>query len=246
MISIIYISIIGWLLANLANYFSDILPIKRRPGIPVCFRCGSSFSFLKYCLLTYNCNHCGYNNNIRVWIVRTCLIISALYLWWYPNEKLGFYLSILLFTFFVIIIVIDVEHRLILHPIIIVGSIFGIASGAWMHGIFSTLAGGFVGFVMMLILFYLGILVIKLRSKKHPELTENEALGFGDVNLGGVIGFILGYPAIFASLMITILSAGIVSFIYIMVMIIRREYSVNLSIPYGPFLVFGAIVLLFL
>jgi prepilin signal peptidase PulO-like enzyme (type II secretory pathway) len=70
-------------------------------------------------------------------------------------------------------------------------------------------------------------------------------LGFGDVILGGVLGLILGWPGILASIFLTILFAGAVSFLYIMLMVLLRRYQSNQTLPYGPFLVMGAATLIY-
>ena len=79
--------------------------------------------------------------------------------------------------------------------------------------------------------------------KRGAGAGAEEALGFGDVMLGGVLGLILGWPAIFASLLLTILLSGAASLLYLLVMILARRYSPALSIPYGPYLVLGAVLL---
>jgi leader peptidase (prepilin peptidase)/N-methyltransferase len=74
---------------------------------------------------------------------------------------------------------------------------------------------------------------------------EEDALGYGDVNLSGVLGLMLGWPGILAGLTIAILLGGAVSLIYLLVTVATRRYQAFTAIPYGPFLIAAAIVLLF-
>ena len=71
------------------------------------------------------------------------------------------------------------------------------------------------------------------------------ALGFGDVNLAGVLGLLLGWPGIVLGLLLAILIGGVVSLVYLVVMAVLRRYHTFMAIPYGPFLIISAILLLY-
>jgi leader peptidase (prepilin peptidase)/N-methyltransferase len=71
------------------------------------------------------------------------------------------------------------------------------------------------------------------------------ALGFGDVNLAGVMGLLLGWPGIVLGLVLAIFLGGFVSLIYIVIMLITRRYKTFAAIPYGPFLVLGGVILIY-
>ena len=148
-------------------------------------------------------------------------------------------------TYFGVVIVIDIEHRLILHPVSIVGLIVGLAYGTRLHGLANTLTGGVIGYAAMLGFYYLGKGYVYLYSKLRGPLDE-VALGFGDVNLSGVIGLLLGWPGIGAGLIFTLLLSGFAGMVVIVVAAIRRQYRPDIAMPYGPFLVTSTIFLLFL
>jgi leader peptidase (prepilin peptidase)/N-methyltransferase len=245
MLIVVLIIVIGWFVGILVNYLADILPFKRRIGLPVCDKCGNNLSIIKYFSWKKECPTCGQKRSLRNWFLQLFYIFVALWLWFSPIARIEFIPGLILLAYFGVVTAIDIEHRVILHPVSIFGVFLGLVFGFWKHDIFRTMMGGAVGFLLMLCLYYLGILVVHIRAIKHPELKGQEALGFGDVNLGGVLGLILGWPGILAGLIIAILTAGAASFVYILVMIFKRKYSANLAIPYGPFLVIGAAVLLF-
>jgi len=134
----------------------------------------------------------------------------------------------------------------ILHQVNIAGVVIGTIIGIILHGFQRTILGGIAGFVIMLSLYYLGKWLIRLRMKAKNSYSIEEALGFGDVNFSGVLGLLLGWPGIIAGLIITILAAGIVSFIYLCIMLSTKRYHTNLAIPYGPFLALSAVILLYL
>jgi leader peptidase (prepilin peptidase)/N-methyltransferase len=177
--------------------------------------------------------------------VEALMAAATLWLWLKPPEKLGFVGGLLLLTYFGLIIIIDVEHRLILHPVSLAGAIIGLPLGIWAHGWQATLLGGLAGFCSMLVMYWLGELMMRISRRWRQHDPEEEALGFGDVNLGGVLGLILGWPAILVGLALAILLAGLASLLYIMIMVVSRRYHPALAIPYGPFLVAGAGILIF-
>jgi leader peptidase (prepilin peptidase)/N-methyltransferase len=147
--------------------------------------------------------------------------------------------------YFAVVTVIDLEHRLILHPVSWTGAVLGLGLGIWQHGLLDTLLGGAAGFGTMFALYLLGDRFARWIARRRGKALDEVALGFGDVNLLGVIGLILGWPGIVAGLVLGILIGGLVSFLYIVGMALVRRYQAFTAIPYGPFLVASALLLLF-
>lgn len=241
--SIYLISLLfGFLSGFLINYLADCLPHLRRPAQPLCNSCGKPLSFPAYLLLR-QCDVCGKRRRLR-WVI--VYLLSPLMVYWiqiYP-VRLDFWLSLLVYVVFALITVIDIEYRAVLvETVIISGFIFSLI-GIARHGFTATVLGGTVGFLILYVLYWLGKVILKLRHKASS--LEEEALGFGDVNLFIVLGLLLGFPAILVALWIAIFSAGIFSLGMVVVMVLRKRYRSDLAIPYAPFLVLGAFVLLFL
>ena len=69
------------------------------------------------------------------------------------------------------------------------------------------------------------------------------AFGGGDVNLAAIVGFAVGWPGVILALMIAVLLGGLFSFGYIVVQLARRRYVPYSAVPYGPFLVAGALAI---
>ena len=152
----------------------------------------------------------------------------------------------LLLTYFGVVMIIDLEHRLILHPVSWVGAALCLGVGWYLHGLIPTLLGGVAGYGLMLGMYFLGIFFTRLLGRKEGKQVATEGLGFGDVNLSGVLGLLLGWPGILAGLFFAILLGGIVSLVYLFFMVLSRRYRMFMAIPYGPFLVLSAVFLLFL
>jgi leader peptidase (prepilin peptidase)/N-methyltransferase len=115
-----------------------------------------------------------------------------------------------------------------------------------------SLLGGLFGFGIMFLLYQLGTLVARYRARRMQEAghteDEEEALGGGDVYLAGVLGLMLGWPFIVTALAWGIIFGGFISFVFLLILVVRRRYSSEALltfIPYGPFFIVAASLLLF-
>jgi leader peptidase (prepilin peptidase)/N-methyltransferase len=98
----------------------------------------------------------------------------------------------------------------------------------------------------MLVLFYFGILFTRILSRKRGEPMDEVALGFGDVILSLILGLLLGWPGITAGLFFAVLAGGLGSGIYLLVNKLTKGYENFTAIPYAPFLLLGAVLLIFI
>jgi len=251
MMWILPLLILGFLCGAIVNYLSDTLPVKRRIWKPFCYVCEEPQSLVNYLIFPRKCINCGAIRKPRGIIVEVIFSLLTITLWFFPTNRLNFWLGLILWIYFGVVIVIDLEHRLILHPVSIAGCFLGLAFGVWMHGWVSTILGGILGFLIMFVLYYIGILLVKRIKKPSGEnvtgedQSVEEALGFGDVNLSGVVGLLLGWPGIIAGITLTIFLAGGFSLVYLVFMLVNKKYHAFMAIPYGPFIVLGAAILLF-
>lgn len=243
-------TLLGWLAGWIVNYISDVLPITRRFSQPTCPECNASYALKEY-LLFQRCAN-GHSRGIRPWIVQVALVAASIYVWLQPPTKLGFALSFLLLIYFAIVIVIDMEHRLILHLTSIVGAVLAFALGFLSHGLIPTLLGGLAGFLIMMAFYLLGVLFTRMRVKRleanGQQNDDEEALGAGDVILVTILGFLVGWPLIWFMILFSILLGGIVSFLLVVVLLITRKYEKNalmMFIPYGPYFVISAFLMVF-
>jgi leader peptidase (prepilin peptidase)/N-methyltransferase len=237
--------ILGWAAGTLVNYLADVLPWKRKLTRPFCTHCQSTFPWIFYLFWPKRCSTCGKMRTWRTWLVEIFFIICAVLLWHRPVEMLGFWASLVLLAYFGVVVVIDMEYKLILHPISIFGAVLGAVIGIYLHGWKTTLLGGIAGYGIMFALYALGAGWLWLVNRKRGQKVDDVALGYGDVNLSGILGLILGWPGIIVGLTLAILIGGIVSLVYLLVMVISRKYELFSAIPYGPFLIAGTVLLIF-
>jgi leader peptidase (prepilin peptidase)/N-methyltransferase len=259
--TLIYPIALGWLAGLFINYASDVLPHTRRFSRPACRDCRNPFSRVDY--LTFRaCQNCGILRSLRTWIVQILTPASFAYFWLFPPRALGLPLSLIVLTYFAVITVIDLEHRLILHPTSLFGAVLGLFVGItiyqgalglpFLNALGYSLLGGLIGFGFMYVLYLIGTLVARYRARKmqaEGRADDEEALGGGDVYLAGVLGLMLGSQFIINGLVSGILLGGLVSLVLVAVLMLRRRYlsqSLMTFIPYGPYLIAGAFRVLFL
>jgi leader peptidase (prepilin peptidase)/N-methyltransferase len=73
-------------------------------------------------------------------------------------------------------------------------------------------------------------------------ITKGRGMGFGDVKLSFILGFLLGYPLIIVSLYLAFLTGAAVAIILV---VCRKTKFFGGSIPFGPFLVASTVISLF-
>jgi len=252
--------LLGWIAGLFINYASDVLPVTRRFSKPACTQCGNHFAWAGYLMLRA-CRTCGKKRSLRTWMVQILSVASFAYFWLYPSKALGIPLGMIVLVYFGIITVIDLEHRLILHPTSLVGAALGLLVGTLIHsrangllaGIGLSLLGGVFGFGLMYLLYQFGTLVARFRARKMQAAgqaeDEEEALGGGDVYLAGVLGLMLGWPFIWDALVLGVLLGGVVSLLFLLALVARRRYAgdaLMTFIPYGPYFIISAFYFLFL
>jgi len=251
--------VLGWFAGLFVNYVSDVLPVTRRFSQPACPHCQTAFAWSDY--LTFRaCRKCQTRRSLRTWIVQIVSIASFTYFWLSPPLRLGLPLGLIVLTYFGVIIVIDLEHRLILFPTSVFGAILGLIVGTYVYShfdgfpasILTSVLGGVAGFGIMFLLYQLGAFVARMRARRMRAAgqteDDEEALGGGDVYLTGVLGLMLGWPNIILGITAGALIGGVVGLLAVIQHFIKRRYAENslmTFIPYGPSLVLGAFYILY-
>lgn len=245
MMDFIYAAVSGYILGVLANYLADVLPRNRKLTKPVCLACGEIRQLTDF-LRGLSCSHCGKVNKYRFWTVILFVIIFSLVVWYLPVANLPFLLSLAILCLFAVIVITDIEYRVVLEQVSIVGYLICAIGGWYLHGFTKTILGGISGFIVFLGLYYLGKVFARRMSKKNGDSIEEEALGFGDVHLAGIVGLLTGFPYVFTALLFAIILGGIISAGLILLAVLKKDYQAFQAIPYGPFIIFGGIIGLYL
>lgn len=162
---------------------------------------------------------------------------------------------------FILIIIIDVEHHLILFVVIIPSALIALIDAVltptqtdtiafWMANIkpdlLNALIGGAVGFGTFYLFYLGGFLYTRASAELRGEHIDDVAFGYGDVMLSGLCGLILGWQALIISIFITVFLGAFGALAFLIFQKIR--YSQNdlfVALPYGPYIVISAFIMLF-
>jgi len=247
------IALLGLGSGGLINMLADCMPLNRRLAFPHCPACTAPrplaawFGIGALFARAWRCPYCGTPRSWRVPLVEAATTVGAIWLYRRDPTPISFWPDGLVLAFFILIVVIDIEHRLILHiitgPAALVFGLIGVLKPDQELGM--ILLGGLTGFGLVLVLYLFGGVFAHLLARLRGKVLEEVAFGFGDVTLAGVLGLIVGFYGVLVALFLGILVAGLFSLVYLLFMLLRRRYQAFLPIAYGPFLVLGASIVYF-
>lgn len=193
------------------------------------------FSFI---ILRGRCRFCKQKINIRNPIVELISGILFVLTFFYlftnitfvpPLAGLKFAFFLYIISSFIAIFFIDLEQGIIpdkiIYPAILLSFLYLIFYSP------NLLANHLFPAVLSFLLFFLILLI-----------TGGRGMGFGDVKLSFLLGLFLGFPKIIAGIYLAFLTGAIVSIILI---IWRKKRFID-TIAFGPFLLLGGILALFL
>ena len=252
-------ALLGFLIGTLVNLLADQLPRWRRvwrtPFCPYCEEPRPSWAWsgtLAYLRLKPECSHCGAPISWRHPLVELGMAGLFAFLWSRYGQGVVSPLLIpytIYSAIFVLVLVIDLEHKLILTMVMIPAWILALL-GSLVHPqprfVLLALLGGALGFGLLWLIYQLGVLFVKFMGRRRGKPINTAAFGYGDVRLGAFIGLVLGFPDVLQALFIGILLGGLFALVYLIVAaFILRRYKLYTAIPYGPFLILGAMWIMF-
>ena len=235
-------ALIGLLLGGVINLLSDDLPARRSPSLPHCHADSCTHRYTpsgwlaigRYLFHRGKCPTCGEPERKRPILVEVAnALIWGLLPLAVPTSNLPAFLIIALYlTILLLVIVIDMEHKLILHVVTVPTTLAAILLFSWFLPditIRSAALGALTGFLIFFVFFWIG-----------ERFFGQGALGFGDVTLSMTMGGMLGFPFIIPALVIGILLGGILSGLLLMTRLVNR----NSYLPYGPYLAIAGMIML--
>ena len=181
---------------------------------------------LSYLWLHGKCRHCQIKVPWRVFWVELGTGMLLAFLYHYYGWGIRFGLTSFYCCVFIVIMVIDLEHRLILNKIVYPVAIIAIIVNLFLEqpDILYALIGGVIGFALLAL----------------PALVYRGGMGWGDVKMAALMGLIFGFPQIFVAILMAIIMGGLISIILLLSRIKKR----NEAIPFGPFLSIASILTL--
>ena len=182
---------------------------------------------LSYLYLKGRCRYCGASIHYRVPLVEAMTGLIFLLLWNHYGFSIELPLAMLFACLFIVILVIDLEHRLILNRVVYpaIALAFLVLILTPNGGIISAVIGGVTGAGILLLL----------------ALLFPGGMGMGDVKLAALIGLLVGFPQVFIALLICFVSGGAVA----SGLLLTRLKGRKDPIPLAPFLTAGLITTVF-
>jgi leader peptidase (prepilin peptidase)/N-methyltransferase len=152
----------------------------------------------------------------------------------------------------VLITVIDLEHRMILYAVILPACLYTLVGAALLGSALyervqfgDYLIGGGLGFVVFGGMYLGGVLFGRVVGALRGAALDEAAFGDGDVLLAALVGFMLGWQALIFALTIAIFAGGVGAVVYLAARLLRRgQYEYFTPLPYGQYIVFGALVMM--
>ncbi|MCJ7708556.1 MAG: prepilin peptidase, partial [Anaerolineales bacterium] len=160
----ILIGLLGLILGAAINGLADSLPRSRRLQRPHCRACGAPrpprawSSLLGLAMGARRCAYCGISQAWRAPVLEILAVAGSLWLFHRDPASTSFWKGMLVSTVFLLVVVMDLEHRLIPHvvtgPAAIAFALVGVFDPS--RGLLKTLAGGLVGLGLFYVLYLLG------------------------------------------------------------------------------------------
>jgi leader peptidase (prepilin peptidase)/N-methyltransferase len=229
----------GIMIGSFLNVVIYRLPRNKsivRPGSS-CPKCGGRINFydniplFSYVILGGKCRHCGAPISVRYPFVELLAgILAVLAIYRYGLGAAGFEALFLSFAF-IAIFFIDLEFTIIPDAFTISGMVIGLGV--------SFIPGSLIGWSQSLIGLLVGGISFFLVGALGQLLFGKEALGFGDVKFAAMLGAFLGWQIL---ILVLILASFLGSIVGIAVILFSGRKGKSTYIPFGPFLVAGALI----
>lgn len=155
---------------------------------------------------------------------------------------------------FSLIVIIDIEHKLILFVVIIPFALLALLDafltksaleGFTLPHLSDALRGGGLGFLVFFIMYYGGFLFTYVIGTLRGQEIDEVAFGYGDVMLATVSGLLLGWQVLIFAMFITVFLGALGALLYLLSRrFMGMQYSAFTALPYGPYIVAGTILMM--
>lgn len=234
-VNLIIVFVIGLFIGSFLNVVIDRIARDEKffSGRSYCESCQHPLFWLdlvplfSFILLAGRCRYC--KSRIPFWLplveVITGLVFALIIFfswglsWWLVIFRL------VIASFLVVIFFADLKYRLVYGIVVYPALIVTLAYQTFLLGSGQGLVNPLLSSVFTGLFFY-GLYL----------LTKKKGLGFGDVQIGFLLGLLLGYPATVVSLYLSFLTGALVGII----LMVAGRAKLKTPVAFGPFLVFSA------
>jgi leader peptidase (prepilin peptidase) / N-methyltransferase len=186
-----------------------------------------------YIILGGRCRFCQEKISLQYPIVELSTGLLFVFLLFSFGLSIALFYYMIIFSLLVVILVSDLKTQMMPEIFAWIGLILALLFG-WYFGnltIPSALWGGVIGGGFLALLVY-GSLIVSGASEKW--------MGAGDIKIGAIMGFLVGFPAIILGLFFAFISGAIVGLIYIKL----QKKTIKESLPFAPFLILSTLLTL--
>lgn len=185
-----------------------------------------------YVMLAGRCRACSIRIPLHYPVVEALNAAGYLAVLWYFGPTVEAAVYAVLFSALLVVAGTDLSHKIIPNAVTFPGIIIGLMCAATVLPL--GLWNGVIGLVV-------GGGLLWLLAWASPYLFGKEGMGGGDIKLLAMIGAFLGWKLALMTIMLGSLVGSVVGVSLMAAHVLKREDY----IPFGPFLVLGAIVSLF-
>ncbi len=238
--SYVVVAVFGALVGSFLNVCIYRLPLRESivwPGshCPACAQpiaWYDNIPIVSYLILAGRCRSCRNAISCRYPLVEALNAAGYVGLFWYFGATWATAVYGILYSALLVVAGTDLSHKIIPNAITFPGIALGLLSAATVLplGLLDGIIGLLVGGGLLWFLAWIS-----------PYLFGKEGMGGGDIKLLAMIGAFLGWKPALMTIMVGSLLGSVVGVTLIGAHIIKREDY----IPFGPFLVCGAVVALF-
>lgn len=238
---IILFALVGLLAGFLVNRAADTFP-SRQPELalraPQCQYCGTprpwidQIALVSFILLRGRCLKCQAPISMRAPLVELTSAAAFAFLGMRFGTSIFLVLALIYTTVLLLVLVTDLEHRLILNIVILPATLLAIlASPLSPLGTVRSLLGGALAYLIVYLIYVFARVFAQLR---HHAIKV--PFGFGDVKLAGFVGLLTGFPDVFTAILYAILLGGLGAALFLIYQaVVKHRLALGAAIPYGPF-----------
>lgn len=231
---------VGALIGSFLNVCIFRLPREESIAWPGshCPACSQSIAYydniplVSYLWLGGRCRSCHAPISLRYPLVEAINALGYLAIVWSFGPTWTAALYVLMFSALVVVTGTDLTHKIIPNVITLPGIAIGLVGAATVLpvGLINALLGAAIGGGILWLLAWLS-----------PYLFGKEGMGGGDIKLLAMVGSFLGWKPALLTIMIGSLAGSVIGISLIALRLMKRDDY----IPFGPFLVLGALLSMF-
>ena len=219
----------------------NISVISDRSYCPSCkklIKWYDNIPLLSFIILKAKCRGCSAKIKTKHFIIELISALSFVLIFHLYGISLTTLLLFILSICFIIIFFIDLQHFIIpneiTYPLMIIGFLKSFDPNLNLHlfpNFINSLIGGIFGFTIIWLIIFI-----------YKKLRNKDGMGLGDAKLLSAIGFWFGW----VSIPFIIFFSSAIALLSVVPDLIKKKKQLSSQIPFGPYLIIGNLVFLFL